>query len=232
VSVDELRVASARGDVEAIVAAVEGRDIADLLQHVGTAWEVVVTADPARARSSTPKIVEALNGRDAPGDRVLAEDLGALQRGTPGEDRWLTVDLEELARQLEGDDDEETGLLDLTTGEVVPGFVTDPMMVGEEAAIDLEDEPARWLALWRTGSRDGWRDMADFAGRVAVPGVRERLERSIEGRGAFRRFRDLVHREGLDEEWYAFSEERAMGRAREWLAGKGIRALPREPSRT
>ena len=229
VSLEELRVATHRRDVDAIVAAVAGHDVVDLLQHVGSAWEVAVAADPTRAGPTTLEIVEALRARGAPGDRELAEDLLTLQHGTPPVGGWLPIDLEELSRELEGADDEESGLLDLTTGEVVPGFMTDPMMVGEDASVDVDEDPDRWLALDRLGSGEGWQDMADFAARVSLAGVREQLERAIEGRGAFRRFRDLVHREGLVEDWRAFSDERAMGRAREWLAGNGVRALPPGP---
>lgn len=48
-------------------------------------------------------------------------------------------------------------------------------------------------------------------------------QRAIEGQGAFRRFRDLVHDEDLAEQWYAFSTDRQVGRAREFLAAEGIR---------
>jgi hypothetical protein len=99
----------------------------------------------------------------------------------------------------------------------------DPMMVGEDAAIDVEEEPDRWLRFNRTGSRDGWRDMAAFAQRQRDVALRERLERAIEGKGAFGRFRDLVHEEDLAEQWYAYSTDRQMGRARELLADEGIR---------
>jgi hypothetical protein len=32
---------------------------------------------------------------------------------------------------------------------------------------------------------------------------------AIEGRGAFRRFRDAVHEEGIADQWYAFSVPRS-----------------------
>ena len=65
--------------------------------------------------------------------------------------------------------------------------------------------------------------MADFVQRQRAPGLRERLERAIHGAGAFRRFRDFVHDENLTDQWYAFSTDRQLGRAREFLAGRGIR---------
>lgn len=72
--------------------------------------------------------------------------------------------------------------------------------------------------------------MAAFAGRNHDAALRDRLERSIEGKGAFRRFRDIVHEEGLAQQWYAFSTDRQLGRARAFLAGEGIR-VGRRPTR-
>ena len=55
----------------------------------------------------------------------------------------------------------------------------------------------------------------------------ERLATAIEGRGAFRRFKDELARwPGELERWYALSEERQLGRARSWLTAAGYRVLP------
>ncbi|MCU1533114.1 MAG: hypothetical protein JWO49_2685, partial [Arthrobacter sp.] len=91
------------------------------------------------------------------------------------------------------------------------------------AATDVEEEPDRWLRLNRTGSRDGWQDMEASAERQHDEALRERLERAIGGKGAFSRFRELVYSENLSEQWYAFSTDRQIGRAREFLADNGIR---------
>ncbi|MFE5708685.1 UPF0158 family protein, partial [Rhodococcus koreensis] len=136
----------------------------------------------------------------------------------------VPVDLEMLGAELEGDLTMSAGgYLDLRTGEVFDDCITDPAMVGQDAAVDVEEQPDRWLRFDRTGSRDGWRDMAAFAQRQRDSSLRERLERAIEGKGAFHRFRDLVHQESLAEQWYAFSTDRQLGRAREFLADQGIR---------
>ena len=74
------------------------------------------------------------------------------------------------------------------------------------------------------GSRDGWRDMAAFAERHHDAALRDRLLRAIEGKGAFHRFRDLIHQESLVQQWFTFSTDRQLGRAREFLASQGIRA--------
>jgi hypothetical protein len=123
----------------------------------------------------------------------------------------------EVLRQIDG-------LLDrVHTGDVCDEGLTDPMLVGEDAAVDVEAEPDRWLRFECTGSRDGWRDMAAFAERQRDAALRERLERAIEGADAFRRFRDLLQQEDLANPWHVFSTDRQLGRAREILAGEGIR---------
>lgn len=226
VDLRELRGAVARGDIAAIRAAVEGHDVDDALQQVGSAWQLVLTAGDDRDASLAVSLVNRLTLRGAPGDDVLAEDLTAQLRGTPLAARQLSVDLVELAAELDGPQDQPSGALDLATGEVLPHFLTDPMEVGDDAYVDVNDEPGRWLGLWRSGSRDGWRDMAAFTAGVRAADVRQRLERAIEGRGAFRRFRDAVHDEGLADAWFRYADDRAMGRARQFLADQGIRVAP------
>ena len=169
-------------------------------------------------------VINRLTVRASAGDEVLAEDLVARLRGEPLKGRVVPVDLEMLGTELEGDLSMSTGgYIDLRTGEVYDETATDSMMVGEDAAIDVEEEPDRWLRFDRTGSRDGWRDMAAFAHRQRDLTLRQRLETAIEGKGAFGRFRDLVHEENLAEHWYAYSTDRQLGRARELLAAEGIR---------
>jgi len=67
---------------------------------------------------------------------------------------------------LEGDlNISSGGWVDLLTGDVYDDSATDPITVGEDAVIDVEHDPDRWLWFDRTGSRDGWQDMAAFTGR-------------------------------------------------------------------
>lgn len=65
--------------------------------------------------------------------------------------------------------------------------------------------------------------MLDFAQRQRDSQLRSKMLQAIEGRGAFRRFRDLVDDEGLLEAWFAFSTDRKLGQARAFLAAEGIR---------
>ena len=62
-------------------------------------------------------------------------------------------------------------------------------------------------------------DMADFAELVSDDQAAGRLSRAINGRGAFRRFKDELHEEypHLLPAWYAFRDARAARRAVDWL---------------
>lgn len=226
VDLAEVRAAIAGQDATRFLAAVTGGDVDDLLQQVGAGIPMALKQHRSQAEPVAVSIINRLTWRGGPGDDVLAEDLLAELRREPLPGRALPVDLDMLATELEGDISYSTGgYLDLRTGEVYDENFTDSFVVGDDAAIDVEEEPDRWWRFDRRGSGDGWRDMADFATRQRDVPLRERLERAIEGKGAFRRFRDLIHEEGLAERWHAFSTDRQLGRAREFLAGEGIRAV-------
>jgi hypothetical protein len=225
VQVDELRVAAASCDVAGIAAALEGHDVSEALQRAGSAVLVALQAAPDRVSSLAISLVQRLELRSLPGDEELAQDLLAAVRREPPPGRPLPVDLEQLSGLLEGDlASNEGGFLDLQTGEVVPAFVTDEAMVGEDEALDVDAEPDRWLHVFCEGSRAGWEDMATYVAAVADSHLREQLQRAIEGKGAYRRFRDLIGDEGLTKAWRDFSDERQLGRARAYLAERGIRS--------
>lgn len=225
VDVDQLRAASADGDVAGIVAAIEGHDVSEVLQRAGSAVQVALRDAPDRVSPLAVSLAQRLEIRDLPGDEELAQDLLAAVRREPPPGRPLPVDLEELSGLLEGDPvANEGGFLDLRTGEVVPAFLIDEEMVGADTVVDVDAEPDRWLFVPCEGSRSGWEDMATYVAAVADSHLREQLERAIEGKGAYRRFRDLIRDEGLTQAWQEFSDERQMGRAREYLAERGVRA--------
>ncbi|MDQ7991553.1 MAG: UPF0158 family protein [Propionicimonas sp.] len=139
------------------------------------------------------------------------------------------MDLEELAGILEGDPVMGGGRIDLQTGEVWPQAALD--YVEEVAEADPEDDDdGRWLEVFCEGSRQGYRDMEFFIGSLKDARLADRLERVIQGRGAFRRFKnDVAGSPDLLGRWYGFSDDRQRGRARAWLAGEGFAPSPPEP---
>ena len=69
-----------------------------------------------------------------------------------------------------------------------------------------------------------YQDMADFAAGITGEPAGRRLARAIQGKGAFRRFRNELHEEFPDllPAWYAFRDARAKRRAVRWLADNSL----------
>jgi hypothetical protein len=224
--VRELRGASRRREAATILDLLGGADLSPALQQVGQALAIALPEGDKRAEWFAARVFELLEDRGWEGDLELGDDLLALLQGKGLPGRPLRVDLEELADQLEGPADKAPGYLDLRTGEVVPGVLTDAFEAGEEAAVDVEEDPERWLPLESSGSHEGWEDMAAFTSTVTDTRLRAELESALSGKGAFRRFKDTVQGAGTATQWYTFSTERQFGRARAFLAAHGIRVLP------
>ena len=67
----------------------------------------------------------------------------------------------------------------------------------------------------------GW--TAEFAASVTDTNLHDRLEVALDGRGAFRRFKNtLVRAPAERERWFAFRDARLREAAREWLAEQWI----------
>ena len=66
--------------------------------------------------------------------------------------------------------------------------------------------------------------MADFAERISDEPAGRRLARAIQGKGAFRRFKNELHQEypQLLPVWHAWADVRAKRRAVEWLVDNSL----------
>ncbi|MEU6974048.1 UPF0158 family protein [Kitasatospora aureofaciens] len=222
-SLRRLRMARHAADGTALVALLSGQPLAEVVQQVGDAVGGAVTARVPGAADLAERCIAALGKRDWEGDAELARQLAvALGRGPVPPLRPLPVDLEELSGLLEGDPVFGGGRIDLATGDCWPQLVD-----SDERAEDDED-PERWLPVWCEGSRDGYRDMELFITTIGDADFADRLGIAISGRGAFRRFKDvLARREDELRRFHLFVEERQRGRARAWLAGNGYRPVAR-----
>lgn len=131
-----------------------------------------------------------------------------------------SIDLEELCTALE---DHSSGygegfhLFDPRTGET--GYYSKDAGDFEDADdLDPELVPVRPL-----DSAEGYQDMVDFIDRVPERRTADLLARAVEGRGAFRRFKDtLFDLPDLREAWFAFHDARMRRRAIEWLADNDV----------
>jgi len=139
------------------------------------------------------------------------------------EKRALKIDLEELCLAMENNSYDLDYYLDLETGEVI--FISDYMDDAnlEELKDRIDENPDRYEPIPKAGSYEGYDDMVDFIATVEDEHLAELLEVAIDGKGAFRRFKDVLARYPEERErWYRFKDERMKERAISWLEDIGI----------
>ena len=84
----------------------------------------------------------------------------------------------------------------------------------------------RFLRVPEADSREGYADMEEFIETVSNPQLQERLWDAIRGRGAFRRFKDVLAGAAAERErWFAFKDARLRERVVAWLAVEGIEPI-------
>jgi hypothetical protein len=220
-----LRGAVYRTDGPAVVVALSAQDWRDVLQLAGDGLLAALAQDVQGAPELAGRCAAELRERAWEGDEDLADQLEAALEVRPAPSlRPLPVDLEELSGILEGDPTREGGYIDVETGEVWPQAAIEyAQETGQEGPDEDDLDSDRWLAVSNEGSGEGYRDMEAFVGTVTDPDRADRLSIAISGRGAFRRFKDILASwpDELDR-WYRVSNDRERGRARAWLAAEGF----------
>jgi hypothetical protein len=131
-------------------------------------------------------------------------------------------DLDEIAFALSDQDlyDEHRHLIDPETGELV--LWTREGGVDGTNPVDLDDVDLP--VIQPLPSWVWYQDMADFTDLVSDDRASRRLARAINGRGAFRRFKDELNEEypHLLQPWYDFCNTRAARRAVKWLLDESL----------
>jgi uncharacterized protein YdhG (YjbR/CyaY superfamily) len=137
------------------------------------------------------------------------------------------VKLSEIAENIEIASDEAEAFYNELTGEF---YYYNQYFTDDERDLDEEEG---WLRLPNQRDADEYGMMSDFADTISKPRVRERLEIALTGKGAFRRFKDAVNREGVAEAWYAFRDRRYLEFARDWCDEEEVpydkNELPKDP---
>jgi len=211
-----LRGAIFRGDGSAVVEVVRDRLTDEVLQHAGDGLLHALGQGVPGAIELAAQCLAGLRNRSWRGDSELADQLeAALGRGVTPMLRPVPIDLELLSSFMEGDPLSGGARLDVKTGEV---------WSDEERVEQDEDDEDRWLYVGHIGSSYGYEDMELFIDTVTDPTKADLLRVAITGKGAFRRFKDVLSRWPDERErYYLMSADRQLGRAREWLADQGFR---------
>lgn len=153
------------------------------------------------------------------------------------------VSLRDVVEQMDQWSDEATAYINRKTGELIT-------LTHEELALAEDPDEALDAPQWQKdllpkaqevlASGDfiplpskfdihEWSIMERFAQSLTDTAASDELDAAIHGRGAFRRFKDAVHRLGIENEWYRFRESALEEIASEFLEEHGI-AYQREPT--
>jgi isochorismate hydrolase len=139
----------------------------------------------------------------------------------------LELDWESLAVAFENQLPNTCSFLNLKTGRVVT------MQGACDSTPTPPDDTGDWMRITPRSSRDGYRTMQRFLTNVEDPVLRERLASVLVGRGAFRRFKDLL----LDfpdvrQQWFSFKDSEVYAYIADWLERAGIQACNEPPAAT
>ncbi|MDX6300363.1 MAG: hypothetical protein QOF53_1577 [Nocardioidaceae bacterium] len=126
------------------------------------------------------------------------------------------LDVEEIAEALADQTDfEHRWLIDPATGQVA--FWTSDTGIDGQNPVEIDELDL--VPIHPLPSHVWYQDMVDFADGISHIAARRRLKDSLQGRGAFRRFKNQVyeHHPDLISAWHAFRDVRGQRRAVDWL---------------
>ena len=143
-----------------------------------------------------------------------------------GQKKQISVPVawEALEDAFENNAPEVHSYLHFDTGEVIRivDGVADPAMHSRI----MNDR--RYIRIDPVSSREQYRWMERFIATVDEPELRRRLANAIDGKGAFRRFKDALMNHPVDRErWFAFRSERLRACMESWLNAHGIQSVDR-----
>jgi hypothetical protein len=141
------------------------------------------------------------------------------------------VSLKKVAEEIGALPNEEWSVhLNRRTGELYTVTVEDADALEDPDDPNLEDwqkeelpkvrevmESADWVVLPSKFDIHEYDIMKQFCLDLPDGREREALLDAIHGRGAFRRFKDLVHRYGIQQQWYDFRDREVERIVADWL---------------
>jgi hypothetical protein len=140
----------------------------------------------------------------------------------------IELDFDALEVAVERNSPETDSYLDLASGRVLTITTGDP-----EAALNrqqVSENIRNYLRIEPASSREQYRWMEKFVGSVTDEPLRERLIISIDGKGAFRRFKDELHAYPAERErWFTYRAELLHWHIQTWLEQHEIQPTNEPP---
>lgn len=149
----------------------------------------------------------------------------------------ISVKLKDIVEEMDMQFEESQAFLNKSTGQVV-------VVISEELSIAEEEESFEDFPDWQQEALEIAQDvienfenyielptkydineyniMEDFCFTLPDQRVQSSLLNSINGKGAFRRFKDLVINLNIEDTWYSYRDERLKQIAIDWCQSNNI----------
>jgi hypothetical protein len=141
------------------------------------------------------------------------------------------VSIKDVVNAMDGLSDEHSAFLNRYTGELVTLSDEEISAAEEDDNVDEYPELQKdmiikakevissddYLQLPSKFDIHEYHIIEEFCCSVEDDKTRELLLDKIRGRGAFSRFKDAIHKNGIEEEWYRFRQEELKKIAIDWL---------------
>ena len=147
------------------------------------------------------------------------------------------VSLQSVMNEMDVLSDEVTAYINKKTGELYS--------VSEEEAniVEQGNEDDEFIPEWQRGTLPKVREVLESGDFMVLPdkfeiheysimerfclslsdeGLQDELLHAIRGSGAFRRFKDAIHRKEIQDDWYRFRDESIKDIAIDFLESEGI----------
>ncbi|HAJ33678.1 MAG TPA: hypothetical protein DCK79_09995 [Candidatus Atribacteria bacterium] len=127
----------------------------------------------------------------------------------------VVVTSEEIFRYAEEDEDK--------IREDLPDWQKKEVKLAQDI---LFNNPDRYICIPERPSYEGYNLMVEFAEKVEDELLREKLSIALDGKGAFRRFKNVVgDYPDYEKEWFKFRDERMNKKVIEWLNSIGVESI-------
>jgi hypothetical protein len=152
--------------------------------------------------------------------------------------RKATVKLDDLITEIEMQMDETLTYINTLTGEVITLSREEMRAAEDEEPLEnypdwqrknieqaikiIEDEDEAYLDFTLRNEFHEYEIVEEFIGILSEAEVREKLFGAIQGRGAFRRFKDGIREHDVEKQWYEFKEKKVKELVIEWCEEKDL----------
>jgi hypothetical protein len=140
----------------------------------------------------------------------------------------IPIHWDDLESAFERNSPDTESFLDITAGHVVSLTAGDPEAPSLKAKVALNI--SNYVRVDPASSREQYRWMERFVGSVTEPQLRERLVMAIDGKGAFRRFKDVLLAYPAERErWFTYRADLLHWHMHQWLLEHEIEATTPAP---